>query len=404
MTASAAVPRLAELPSSAEVVVIGGGVIGVACAHALAEAGVPPLLVESGEIGSGASGACEGNVLVSDKPPGPEFELARRSVALYADLEERLGADLQREGKGSLLVAPSAEAAELLDGEASWMEKAGLEVERLGPAAVLEAEPVLDPGVAAGLFVADDLQVCPLRLVLAFARAAQRLGARIVRDCPVERIEMEAGRVAAIVTSLGRVSCSSVIVAAGVGTGPLLRTVGEELPLSGRRGQILVSAPAPGLIRHKVYDFGYRATVREQEVGAVQVATVLENTRRGNVLIGASREFRETTSEPEPAVDAALARHALELAPGLAGLKILRSYAGVRPTLPDGIPAIGRVGSIPGLLVAAGHEGAGIGLAPATAEVIAGAVAGDDPPLAPDPFLPGRFSSSRSSGTPERAA
>lgn len=210
----------------------------------------------------------------------------------------------------------------------------------------------------------------------------------------MESIEVEHGRIAAVTTSSGRVSCSSVIVAAGVGARRLLETVGEELPLTGRRGQILVSAPAPGLIRHKVYDFGYRATVREQEAASVQVATVLETTRRGNVLIGASREFRETTADPEPDVDAKLARHALELAPGLAGLQILRSYAGIRPTLPDGMPAIGPVESIPGLLVAAGHEGAGIGLAPATAELIAAAVT-DGAPAIPDAFLPGRFGPAR---------
>lgn len=403
MTAGAVVAASGGLPSSAEVAVVGGGVIGAACAHALAEAGISTLLLERGDIGSGASGACEGNVLVSDKSPGPELELARRSVALFADLEERLGADIQREAKGSLLVAPSAEAAQLLAEEASWMEEEGLGVERLDPAVVLQEEPVLDPAIESGLFVADDLQVCPMRLVLAFALAAQRLGARLVRNCDVEGIEVEAGRVVALATNLGRVHCSSVVVAAGVGSRPVLKGAGEDLPLAGRRGQILVSAPSPNLIKHKVYDFGYRATVRDQDAASIQVATVLESTRRGNVLIGASREFRETAAGADPGVDAELARHALEFAPGLAGLKILRSYAGVRPTLPDGMPAIGPVESIRGLLVACGHEGAGIGLAPATAELIAAAITGADTPLAPEPFLPKRFSPGRSPGGEELA-
>jgi glycine/D-amino acid oxidase-like deaminating enzyme len=146
----------------------------------------------------------------------------------------------------------------------------------------------------------------------------------------------------------------------------------------------------PGLIRHKLYDFGYRTTVREHQEDSVQIATVLECTRRGNVLIGASREFRDTSAEPDPAVDAALARHALRLAPGLAGLKILRSYAGVRPTRPDGLPAIGTFDSTEGLLVATGHEGAGIGLAPGTAEMIAAQVAGREAPVAPEAFRPDR--------------
>lgn len=397
MTADIAVPPSEVLPSGAEAVVIGGGVIGAACAHALAEAGVSTVLLERDDIGSGASGACEGNVLASDKSPGPELDLARRSIALFAELEERLGADIQMETKGSLLVAPNAEAAELLAEEASWMDLAGLRVELLDSAALLAAEPALDPGIEAGLLVGDDLQVCPMRLVLAFAQAAQRLGARLVRNCTVEAVEVEAGRVTGVATSLGRVRCSSIVVAAGTGAGPVLTTVGEELPVTGRRGQILVSAPAPNLIRHKVYDFGYRATVRDQDADSPQVATVLECTRRGNVLIGASREFRETTADPDPAVDAQLARRALELAPGLVGLRILRSYAGIRPTLPDGLPAIGPVESTQGLFVACGHEGAGIGLAPATAEMIAAAITGAESPMRPESFLPSRFSPSRDS-------
>ena len=404
MTAGAAAPVSEELPSGTEVVVIGGGVIGVACAHALAEAGVPTVLVEAGELGSGASGACEGNVLVSDKPPGPEFELARRSIQLFSDLEERLEADIQREEKGSLLVAPSTNASELLAGEAAWMEDAGLRVERLDPAAVLEAEPVLDPGNEGALFVADDLQVCPMRLVSAFASSSRRLGCHLVRDSRAEAIAVESGRVVAVTTSRGRIKCSSVVVAAGVGARGLLEAVGVGMPLAGRRGQILVGAPAPELIGHKVYDFGYRATVRDLDDDAVQVATVLECTRRGNVLIGASREFRETSAEPDPAVDAELARQALRLAPGLAGLKILRSYAGIRPTLPDGMPAIGACGSVDGLFAAAGHEGAGIGLAPATAELIAAAITGADPPVPPEPFDPGRFGADAGSGAGRVAA
>ena len=391
MTAATATPTFAGIPSSAEVVVIGGGVIGAACSHALAEAGVSTVLVERGEIGGGASGACEGNVLASDKSPGPEFELARRSIELYSGLEERLEADIQLEAKGSLLVAPNDRAAELLSAEAGWMKDEGLAVELLDPAAALETEPALNSRIAAALLVGNDLQVCPMRLVLALANASARLGARVVRDCGVEAVEVADGRVVAVATTRGRVSCGSVVVAAGVATPGLLATIGEELPLRGRRGQILVSAPAPGLIRHKVYDFGYRATVQEQEEEGVQVATVLETTRRGNVLIGASREFRETTEDPDLAVDALLARRALELAPGLGGLRILRSYAGVRPTLPDGLPAIGRVESVEGLLIATGHEGAGIGLAPATAEMITAAITGDRSPVSPEPFRPGRL-------------
>ncbi len=370
--------------------VVGGGVIGTACCHSLAEAGFTTALIERDQVGSGASGACEGNVLVSDKSPGPELDLAKRSLELFHGIEQRLEADVQCESKGSLLVATTPDAADELKEQMGWMSDAGLEIELLDAAATREAEPVLRPDIAAGLVVADDLQVCPLSLVAAFTSASARLGTHVIQGCEVEAIELVSGRVASVRTERGDISCSSVVVAAGVSSRTLLEPLGFSLPLVGRRGQILVGAPTPGLIRRKVYDFGYRATVVDHDQG-VQVATVLETTRRGNVLIGASREFRETASASDAAVDALLAARALELAPGLAGIQILRSYAGVRPTLRDSIPVIGELDGAQGLWLACGHEGAGIGLAPATAELICSLISGGEPLVEPAAFSPDRL-------------
>ncbi len=379
-----------ELPASADVVIVGGGVIGAACCHALAEAGLAATLVESRGLGSGASGACEGNILVSDKRPGPEFDLARRSIELYPALAERLDADVQLERKGSLLAALTDEAEEELRLQHELMRAAGLQVEMLDREAAREAEPVLSPDLSAAALVGDDMQLCPLRLVAALASAATRLGARVIQGCEVERVALERDRVVGVETKRGRISSPSVVIAAGVGARRLATGVGLDLPLVGRRGQILVSAPSPGLIRRKVYDFGYLATVESRGEG-VEVATVLETTRRGNVLIGASREFDSAPGHPDDDVNALLAARALRLAPALADLRILRSYAGMRPTLADGLPAIGPVAGVEGLWLAGGHEGSGIGLAAGTAEMLAALLTGGATPVSPEMFSPGRF-------------
>ena len=387
-------PTNDEPPASADVVVVGGGVIGAACCLALAEAGLATVLVEAGRLGGGASGACEGNLLVSDKRPGPELELARRSLQLFPGLAERLETDVQLEAKGGLLVALTAAALAELRRHGETMAAAGLRVEPLDPAAALEAEPVLNPELAGAALFAEDMQLCPLRLVLALARGAERRGARVVEGCGLERLVLDGGRVAAVETSRGRVACGDVVLAAGVASAGIAAAVGLDLPLVGRRGQILVSAPHPGLIRRKVYDFGYQATIESRGAG-VEVATVLETTRRGNVLIGASREFGDSAAAPDIDVNARLAAGALELAPGLGGLEILRSYAGVRPAIEDGLPAIGPAAGLDGLWLACGHEGAGIGLAPGTAEMIAAMLTGAVPPVAPEAFSPGRFGAGR---------
>jgi glycine/D-amino acid oxidase-like deaminating enzyme len=198
------------------------------------------------------------------------------------------------------------------------------------------------------------------------------------------------GCVTGVQTSRGAISSPIVVNAAGTWAGQVAALAGVDLPILPRRGFILVTEPVPILVRHKVYAADYVANVASDNAG-LETSAVVEGTRSGTILIGASRErvgFDRTT---DWAVVARLARQAIDVFPVLADVALMRTYSGFRPYCPDHLPVIGPDPRAPGLFHACGHEGAGIGLAPATGLLIAQAVLGRTPTLPLGPFRPDRF-------------
>ena len=147
----------------------------------------------------------------------------------------------------------------------------------------------------------------------------------------------------------------------------------------------------PGFLRHKVIDGGYMAAVESEDAG-LRVSTVMETTLDGHVLVGSSRERRGFDLSVDPEVSDALLREAARLAPGITGLAPDSAWAGLRPWLPDGLPAIGPTSVAEGLFIATGHEGAGVAHGPITGRLIAEAICGEELDVALTPFDPDRFS------------
>jgi D-hydroxyproline dehydrogenase subunit beta len=386
------------MPRSADAVVIGAGMVGAATAAALAATGRRVVVADrSGPLG-GTTAAGEGNILVSDKLPGPELELALRSVALWRKFAGREGG-FEFEAKGGVVAAhDEAQLAALLD-LAERQRAAGVDVRPLDPGGLREAEPRIGPGLAGGAFYPQDSQVQPMKAVLAFLRRARRDGARVVSGASVVALERGPdGRAVALVTSRGRVAAPVVVNAAGPWSGEVAERLGTSVPVRPRRGRILVTEPLPpAVIRHKVYEADYVGAV-VSDSAALQCSAVVEGTASGTVLIGSSRDVAGFSAAPDPAALAEIARRAVQLFPFLAGVRAIRSYTGFRPASPDHLPVIGADAEVPGLFHASGHEGAGIGLAPATAELITALVAGTVPPVDPAPFTPARFGLEASAG------
>lgn len=376
--------------TSSDVVVIGAGIIGACCALYLARAGLSVVVVDRSAPAGGTSGAGEGNLLVSDKVPGPELELARRSLHLWRELATELPSDFEFEPKGGLVVAHDAEQWDGLGAVAEAQRRAGVTAEPVEGQALSELEPRLTPALAGGVFYPEDCQVQPMQATWAILRAAVQQGASLFPYTEMTAIERSpAGAVTGISTTQGRFPAPLVVNAAGPWSAELVAQLGSHLPVRPRRGHILVTEPLPQTVHHKVYDGDYVATVTGDD--ATACSAVVEGTASGTILIGSSREFVDFERSPGQSVMAEIARRAIRLFPFLAGVRVLRTYLGFRPSTPDHLPIIGPDPAVPGLYHATGHEGAGIGLAPATGELLAGLVmAQSQHPLDPAPFLPGR--------------
>ena len=373
-----------------DVVVIGAGIVGAACCYYLARAGLKVAVIERGAVAAGTTGAGEGNILVSDKEPGPELELAQLSVRLWRRLGDELGPDAELEPKGGLVVAAGPEERRQLDDFAAAQAAAGVKVRTVGHAGLRDLEPYLADGLAGGVLYPEDMQVQPMMAAALMLRAARDLGAELRLHEEVTAIETAAGRVAGVRTSTGGLSAGLVVNAAGTWAGELAARAGLALPVLPRRGFIVVTEPLPRMIRHKVYTADYVANVASGSAG-LEISTVVEATASGTVLIGASRErvgFDRTSSMT---IVGTLAAQAVRLFPVLAGVRAIRFYRGFRPYCPDHLPVIGSDARLPGLLHACGHEGAGVGLAPATGHLIAQIVTGQTAPVSLAPFDPGRF-------------
>ncbi|MEV0595232.1 NAD(P)/FAD-dependent oxidoreductase [Nonomuraea cavernae] len=372
-----------------DVIVIGAGVVGAACAHYAARAGLDVTVLDRGPVAGGTTGAGEGNVLVSDKEPGPELDLAVLSCRLWRALAEDAGpGGFEYEPKGGLVVAETPEIQRRLAALATLTAAHGVEHTVVTGEDLRGYEPHLAGGLAGGVHYPQDAQVQPM---LAAARLLGHGSVRLRTGVTVTGFTRSGDRVTGVRTDRGDLTGDAVINAAGTWGGEIAALAGVELPILPRRGFILVTEPLPEpLIRHKVYTAAYVTNVASDAAG-LETSAVVEGTPAGTVLIGASRErvgFDRTTSVP---VLSRLAAQAVALFPALRDVRVIRSYCGFRPYCPDHLPVIGPDPRAPGLYHACGHEGAGIGLAPATGHLLAQVITGRRPGLELSPFRPDRF-------------
>lgn len=378
---------MSQWPATADAVVVGAGIVGASCAHYLAAAGLKVVVIDRGQVAAGTTSAGEGNILVSDKDNPVELELARYSNRLWRDLAERF-TGMEFEAKGGLVVAQSQLVANRLAEIAAEQQQRGVIAEAVDATGMRKLEPDLNPALVAGFFYPEDAQVQPMLAAAALLGGSDLITA--LPDCALTAVKVDAERVTEVHTTRGVIATPALVNAAGTWGAEVAEIAGCPLPIMPRRGFILVTTPMPQRIHHKVYTAEYLANVASDQAG-LETSTVVESTRGGTVLIGASRERVGFDRTVDYQVLSRLAAGAVELFPFLRQTKLLRSYLGFRPYCPDHLPVIGADPRLSGLFHACGHEGAGVGLAPASGALIAAQITGQ--PLAIDlqPFRPDRF-------------
>lgn len=352
------------------VLVIGAGIVGAACAEALTRAGLEVVVLDRAPVGSGTTSRGEGNILLSDKGPGAELALAQLSRRTWLEVADLIGREqIELEEKGGVVVATNGRGLEALTGFADRQRRVGITALEVDDARSLE--PHLRSGLPGAVHYPEDMQVQPVLAASRLLAAAQSRGAQF--RCGVEvaaAVNDANGNVSGIRTTTGEViEADAVVNAAGTWGGVVGERLGAPVPVLPRRGFVLVTEPLPPMVRHKVYTADYVENVESSGEG-LETSCVVEGTRGGTVLIGASRERVGFDTSLRVDVVATLAQRAVEIFPFLASVNLLRVYRGFRPYCPDHLPVIGPDPRAPGVWHACGHEGAGIGLATGTGRLI----------------------------------
>ena len=376
---------MAYSKGSADVVIIGGGVIGLAIARGLALRGTREVcLIERGTLGAEASFAAAGMLLPQVEADAEDdfFKLACRSRDLYpsfaASLHEETGVDVELDTTGTLYLALNEHDHEEIEKRYGWQTHAGLAVELLNSAEARELEPCISESAFGALRFPNDIQVENRRLLAALANSVSNLGVEVLTETNVESLTIERSRIKGVQTSRGMIACDSIVVAAGTWSSFLLRSSGCPDPaMQPVRGQMICLEAKPQLTRHVIYSpRGY-----------------LVPRRDGRLLAGSTSENAGFAKRITAGGISSILQNALEISPAITTLPVVDTWAGLRPRPADGLPVLGACGEIDGLFYATGHYRNGILLAPLTAELITEAiVAGATSPLLA-PFSPDRFSS-----------
>ncbi|MET9972781.1 FAD-dependent oxidoreductase, partial [Streptomyces sp. NPDC006356] len=255
-----------------DVLVIGAGIVGAACAYYCTAAGLRVAVVERGAIGSGTTSACEGNILVSDKEPGPELDLALLSSRLWQEIAEDLGRSaIEYEAKGGVVVAGSRATAEGLRHLTAKQRTAGVDAADIGADELFELEPNVTREAVGGAFYAQDAQVQPTLAAARLLRRARLRGATVHVGTGVTGfVRDKRGAVTGVRTDSADIPVLHarwVINAAGTWAGQLSELAGAPVPVLPRKGFILVTEPLPRVVRHKVYTAEYVANVASSDAG-----------------------------------------------------------------------------------------------------------------------------------------
>ena len=374
-----------------DAVVIGAGIVGASCTFFLAQEGLKVALVERGGIASGTSGSGEGNILVSDKEPGAELALAQQGCLVWKRLASILPDDFEFEEKGGVVVAETDEHLHALTRRTSALGGAGVTAHLLTSSQLRELEPHLAHDLAGAAYFPQDAQVQPMLACAALVKHARQHGAVLLDHTEVIAVERDKqGAICGVLTSKGPITTPLLINAAGPWSSQISALVGLDLPIQPRKGHVVVTEPLPRLVLHKVFEASYSETVNTSDT-IPQVASVVEGTKSGTILLGSSRQLVGFDSTIEVPVVQAIVRRAVRYFPILAHAHALRTYVGFRPFAPDHLPVIGEEPDVPGYYINTGHEGAGIGLGPISGKLLSQLILGQALDMDLAPFLPTRF-------------
>ena len=364
-----------------DAIVVGAGIVGAACAEDCAREGMRVAIIDRDVVGGGATAAAMGHIVVLDDSEA-QFVLTRYSQQLWQKIRPELTPDVEYEPCGTVWVAADEEEMAVVRRKHDYYGNRGVPTEVLDPGALELLEPNLRKGLAGGLLVHEDIVVNPLCAARLLVERAQAAGTKIHLGSAVS--QMGSGKV--------RLSDGSGFFAPAIvnATGVWAPALTPGLVIKKRKGHLAITDRYPSFLHHQLVELGYLKSAHS--ISTDSVAFNVQPRKSGQVLIGSSRQYGAEHSEVDDDILVRMLERAQEYMPKLAKMPAIRVWTGFRAATPDTLPLIGPSPEDPTVFLATGHEGLGITTSLATARLVVDQIAGRQPAIPIEPYLPSRVS------------
>lgn len=368
------------MPNKADVVIIGGGVMGCAIAYNLAKEGLKSVVIEKSDIGGEASGSNGGGVRQSARNL-KEMPLAMESIRMYGHLHEELDMDVEYVREGNLRLCTTEEEMETMRKSVENQKAAGLELEMLDRQQVLKINPHIGDKVLGASFCPTDGHVNPFLVTYGFFKKAKSFGAQFYTHEKVTDIRLQKGRVTAVFTDKQAFETDLVVNAAGIAGRDIANMVGLDLPMNPVFSEVMITDPFPPLFK--------------QMIGHVKGLFYGRQTVHGSFLWGGfigTENFIYRQGKPLfHFIGPAVSRIVIDYFPVLKDTHVIRMWSGLIAQMSDGIPVLGLVEEVPGFVFATGFSGHGFGLAPVIGRLISELIMDCEVSIPIKDFCYGRF-------------
>jgi glycine/D-amino acid oxidase-like deaminating enzyme len=363
------------ISEDAEIVIVGGGIIGSAAAYFLAKAGRDVALVERGDLGGEASVANGAFVWTSTRRPGIDLDLALASIALHKQFQEELGLDTEYRRPGGMIIIEDEGQLPAIEAFRKAREKVGFNLTTLDAKETRTLEPLLSERIVGAVYNPLDGGTNPFRLIMALNWRAEEMGARIHRHTEVSGLQMERGKVTGVRTDRGTIRTGLVVNSCGAWASFVGRMVGIDIPIIPNEMEFVVTEQMPPLVHHIVMGASYLTQEYSKEEMIADrskfgCGLCIHQTASGNLLLGATWRFVGYDKRTSYEETVAIAKEVVRLFPPLKDVHVIRTFANFFPFTPDDLPILDFVDGVEGLLVAAGHCGHGICLGPITGKLV----------------------------------
>ncbi len=362
-----------------DLAIVGGGIVGAACAWEAARSGLGVVVIENAVIGGGATAAGMGHIVVMDDSEA-QFALTHYSQQLWQEIALELPHDVEYEECGTIWVAADEEEMEEVRRKVHFYQTRGVAVQILSAEALAKAEPNLRPGLAGGLLVPGDSVVYPPCAARYFLERAQALGA-----------QLRCGQSAVALSNEGVKLNDGTFISAGAtvnASGSWVPMLTPGIDVQKRKGHLLITDRYPNFVRHQLIELGYLKSAHS--ISSDSVAFNVQPRKTGQVLIGSSRQYGVDDAKVEAAMLSRMLARAAEYMPGITRLSALRTWTGFRAATPDKLPLVGPCPGYEKLYLATGHEGLGITTSRGTAKLLVDQLLNRPSVIPLAPYLPNR--------------